>query len=195
MKPESGFTPDKRNRTSRKVGTARRVSRFNPFYFRSSRRGARDCGKVAWALAPRTIRRAHEGWPLLCETPLEGGTTSRFVDTSIERLEFTASPAFAAACHIRVQGRALPLRRFPGGQAGAGLRYRRTALHPSLHPGIPPHLPLHLTITCGKKTTHYQLDHDQRHFTPAPDEPAPAPSPSPCKSLHARLITCDLRLP
>ena len=145
--------------------------------------------------ATLTIRRAHEGWPLLCEAPLEGGSTSRFVDTSIERLEFTASPAFAAACHIRVQGRALPLRRFPGGQAGAGLRYRRTALHPSLHPGIPPHLPLHLTITRGKKTTHYQLDHDQRHFSSASGKIAIALNPSPCRSLNARLITCDLRLP
>ena len=145
--------------------------------------------------ATLTIRRAHEGWPLLCETPLEGGSTSRFVDTSIERLEFTASPAFAAECHVRVQGRTLPLRRFPAQHLGAGLRYRRTALYPSLHPGIPPHLPLHFTITRGKKTTHYQLGHDQRHFAPAPAKPAPAPNPSPCKSLHARLITCDLRLP
>ena len=38
------------------------------------------------------VRRACEGWPLLCETPTEGGSTSRFVDTSIERLEVTASP-------------------------------------------------------------------------------------------------------
>ncbi len=37
------------------------------------------------------VRRACEGWPLLCETPSEGGSTSRFVDTSIERLEFSAS--------------------------------------------------------------------------------------------------------
>ncbi|MEQ1862494.1 MAG: transglutaminase family protein, partial [Chthoniobacteraceae bacterium] len=35
------------------------------------------------------VRRALESWPLLCEQPLEGGSTSRFVDTSIERLEFT----------------------------------------------------------------------------------------------------------
>jgi len=145
--------------------------------------------------ATLTIRRAHEGWPLLCEQPLEGGTTSRFVDTSIERLEFAASKAFAAECQIRVHGRALGLRRFPGGQTGAGLRYRRTALYPSLHPGIPPQMPLYLTITCGNKTTLYKLDDKQRHFAPAPHEPAPPINMSPCKSLHANLITCDLRLP
>ena len=145
--------------------------------------------------ATLTIRRAHEGWPLLCETPLEGGSTSRFVDTSIERLEFTTSKAFAAKCQIRVHGRALPLRRFPGSQLGAGLRYRRTALYPSLHPGIPPQMPLYLTIAAGKKTTLYKLDHDQRHFVRAKHEPAPPVNMSPCKSLHPTLITCDLRLP
>ena len=145
--------------------------------------------------ATLTIRRAHEGWPLLCETPLQGGNTSRFVDTSIERLEFTASKAFAAKCQIRVHGRALPLRRFPGGQLGAGLRYRRTALYPSLHPGIPPQMPLYLTLTRGKKTTLYKLDTDERHLAPAKHEPAPPINMSPCKSLHPGLITCDLRLP
>ncbi len=145
--------------------------------------------------ATLTIRRAHEGWPLLCETPLEGGNTSRFVDTSIERLEFTASKVFATQCQIRVHGRALPLRRFPGGQTGAGLRYRRTSLYPSLHPGILPQMPLYLTITRGEKNALYKLDQNLRHFAPAPHEPAPALDMSPCKSLHPRLITCDLRLP
>ena len=145
--------------------------------------------------ATLTVRRAHEGWPLLCEQPLEGGNTSRFVDTSIERLEFTASKAFAAECQIRVHGRALALRRFPGGQTGAGLRYRRTSLYPSLHPGIPPQMPLYLTITRGEKTTLYKLGDGQRHFVPAPHEPAPAVNMRPCKSLHANLITCDLRIP
>ena len=144
--------------------------------------------------ATLTIRRAHEGWPLLCETPLQGGSTSRFVDTSIERLEFTASKTFAATCQLRVQGRALPLRRFPGGLAGAGLRYRRTALYPSLHPGIPPQMPLYLTITRGKKTKLYKLADNARHFARAPHEPAPPIAMRPCQNLHPALVTCDLRL-
>ncbi len=145
--------------------------------------------------ATLTVRRAHEGWPLLCEQPLEGGNTSRFVDTSIERLEFVASKTFAAECRIHVHGRELTLRRFPGGQTGAGLRYRRTSLYPSLHPGIPPQMPLYLAIARGKKTTLYKLDHNERHFAPAPRGSGPALSKSPCKKLHARLVTCDLRLP
>jgi hypothetical protein len=143
-----------------------------------------------------TIRRAHEGWPLLCETPLEGGSTSRFVDTSIERLEFVATREFAAQFEIHVQGRFLPLQRFPGNRLGAGLRYRRTALYPSLHPGIPPQMPLILTLT---RQDHppivYQLDQDRRLFTLRNDVSPLSTRPSPCKKLHPRLVTCDLRLP
>ncbi len=145
--------------------------------------------------AELTIRRAHEGWPLLCETPLEGGNTSRFVDTSIERLELLASRDFAERYKIHVQGRALPLQRFPGNRVGVGLRYRRTALYPSLHPGIAPQMPLVLTLTCGSKRTVYQLGQDRRLFTAQPGAKLPATNSEPCKKLHTGLLTCDLRLP
>jgi uncharacterized protein (DUF2126 family) len=145
--------------------------------------------------AELTIRRGHEGWPLLCETPLEGGSTSRFVDTSIERLEFVATREFATNYKLHVQGRALPLQRFPAGKSGAGLRYRRTSLYPSLHPGIPPQMPLVLTLSSAEKSIVYQLEEDHRLFTLRPDVEPPAIAPNSCKKLHARLVTCDLRLP
>ena len=56
-------------------------------------------------------------------------------------------------------------------------------------------MPLYLTIASGKKSTLYKLDHNERHFAPAPHEPTPPINMRPCKSLHADLITCDLRLP
>jgi uncharacterized protein (DUF2126 family) len=140
------------------------------------------------------IRLAHEGWPLLCETPLEGGSTSRFVDTSIERLEFTASPGFAAKHRLFVQGRELPLAPLPGGQIGAGLRYRRTALYPSLHPGVPVQLPLFVVVEGAGKRRAFRLDPERRHFRPCPIKLAP-PVAAPCKKLHERLLTFDLRLP
>ena len=59
------------------------------------------------------IRRACEGWPLLSETPSEGGSTSRFVDTSIERLEFAAPNGFAAGQRLFVNGRELRLTPLP----------------------------------------------------------------------------------
>jgi uncharacterized protein (DUF2126 family) len=143
--------------------------------------------------AQLTIRKAHEGWPLLCEQPLEGGTTSRFVDTSIERLELVANTAFTESCEIRVQGRLLPLERFGDGHFGAGLRYRRTALYPSLHPGIPPMMPLFLVVTRDGATTVFRLDQDRRRFERTDDAP-PAPAPNPCRTLQRGLLTCDLRI-
>jgi uncharacterized protein (DUF2126 family) len=144
--------------------------------------------------ASLTIRRAHEGWPLLCETPLEGGSTSRFVDTSIERLELIGNRQFAEQSRVHVHGRPLPLQRFPGNRFGVGLRYRRTALYPSLHPGIPPQMPLLLTVTRDGRDTLYRLDQDRRQFERCPKgTPLPAAG-APCQRLNRGLVTCDLRL-
>ena len=145
--------------------------------------------------ASLTVRKALEDWPLLCETPLEGGATSRFVDTSIERLEFVSNRAFAESHEIRVQGRRLPLDPFPNQRCGAGLRYRRSALHPSLHPGILPQMPLMLSIKSRAGSAIYKLDASRRTFEPATDETAPASLRRECKTLHSGLLTRDLRLP
>ena len=151
------------------------------------------------------VRRACEGWPLLSETPSEGGTTSRFVDTSIERLEFSATPAFTRRHRLFVNGRELRLTRLPtakgkdSARVGCGLRYRRTALFPSLHPGIPPHLPLEIVVTDldGKRTVSaHRLMAQDREFQPIkvrqithrrdPKRPAVKSDPA--------LLTYDLRL-
>ena len=145
--------------------------------------------------ATLTVRKALEDWPLLCETPLEGGATSRFVDTSIDRLEFAANQAFADSHEIRVQGRKLTLDPLPNRQLGAGLRYRRTALHPSLHPGISPQMPLILSVKHKSATTLYRLDEGRRIFERAEGDAAPPISRHHCKTLHAGLLTRDLRLP
>ncbi len=142
-----------------------------------------------------SLRKACEGWPLLCETPLEGGNTSRFVDTSIERLEFIANKAFAENRRIFVQGRELNLDTLPDGSIGIGLRYRRSALYPSLHPGIPPHMPLFLTILRGKQRHDYKLEQNGRRFESCGPHQAPALLDQPCKKLRPDLLTCDLRLP
>ncbi len=150
--------------------------------------------EYADAGATLSIRKAHEGWPLLCEQPLEGGNTSRFVDTSIERLEFTANEEFAEKCELFVQGRRLALDRLPSGQSGVGLRYRRTSLFPSLHPGIPPQMPLLLVIQRGGKKRVFKLEQERRKFASTDDEP-PARSRNPCRKLQPELLTCDLRIP
>jgi len=143
-----------------------------------------------------SVRRAHEGWPLLCEMPLEGGLTSRFVDASIERLEIVATAAFAAEHRVFANGRRLPLQPFPRGQRGLGLRYRRTAFHPSLHPMIPVQLPLAIVIQNGRGITEYQLTDGNRFFqrmhSPRVDAP-PRTAPVAARPT-ARGLTFDLRL-
>ena len=145
--------------------------------------------------AALAVRKALEDWPLLCEQPLEGGATSRFVDTSIERLEFVANRAFAESHEIRVQGRRLDLDPFPNQRVGAGLRYRRSALMPSLHPGIPPQMPLMLSIKNKTGVALYKLDAGCRTFESTNADAAPTSLRRACKTLHVGLLTRDLRLP
>jgi len=143
-----------------------------------------------------TIRKALEGWPLLCETPMEGGSTSRFVDTSMERLEILANDAFLEKFRVYVQGREVPLAPFGEDAHLAGLRYRSTALHPSLHPGLPPHLPLHLTIVdkrTGKPAAAYKLPAATRAFTECSSREVKL-SRRPCRKLREQSLTFDLRL-
>ncbi len=145
-----------------------------------------------------TVRRGLEGWPLLCETPLEGGTTSRFVDTSMDRLELTATNSFARRFRISVNGRPLPWRPSDTGGALAGLRYRRTALHPSLHPGLPPQLPLILEIReadARQPAEAWELTAGALAFR---RRPAGAPGPvrgAPCRLPSPQHWCHDLRLP
>ena len=139
------------------------------------------------------VRRGCESWPLLCETPLEGGSTSRFVDTSMERLEFIANAPFVQSHRIYVQGRELKLERFPGGRFGSGLRYRRSALNPSLHPAIPPHMPLMVSLANGSEEQLYKLEALARLFAPCSELP-PRRLAKACKKMGDGLVTCDLRI-
>lgn len=141
-----------------------------------------------------TIRRAHEEWPLLCETPLEGGSTSRFVDSSMARLEFRASPAFAENIRLFINSRELPLLELAPGIPGAALRFRRTQLHPALHPGIAPQVPLIVTIARGDTKTSYRLEADRRLFVPHEGK-TPRLNKRPCQLPSPGTLTYDLRLP
>jgi len=141
-----------------------------------------------------TVRRAHEGWPLLCETPVDGGTTSRFVDTSMQRLEFRATAEFVAGWELRVANRPLALRKASGDGVLGGLRYRRTNLYPSLHPGLPPQLPLEISLVRGGKAKKFALDAADLAFRSCGTSAAPAPG-NPCQIGRRSDLTCDLRIP
>ena len=143
-----------------------------------------------------TVRRALENWPLLCETPVEGGTTSRFVDTSMQRLEFCSNPEFHSAYRLYVNGRALELRR-AGDVFLSGLRYRRTNLYPSMHPGIPTQLPLLLTLldrASGRPSAQFELNTNDTVFRRATGTSVVKLTGRPCRGGRKSDFTCDLRL-
>jgi uncharacterized protein (DUF2126 family)/transglutaminase-like putative cysteine protease len=99
-------------------------------------------GRVASSGVELELRQAIEPWHVLGEQPGGGGTT-RFVDSSVERVQVLVrgmtDPRHVVACN----GRRVPLH--PTGTSGeyvAGVRYRAWQPPTALHPTIPVHAPL-----------------------------------------------------
>jgi uncharacterized protein (DUF2126 family) len=111
---------------------------FRPHYeFRFPRFGG-----IEAAGAELELRQALEPWHVLGEESVIGGTT-RYVDSSVERVQVKArgltGDRFAVVCN----GRAVPLAASgTEGEAVAGIRYRAWGPPSALHPTIPPHVPL-----------------------------------------------------
>jgi uncharacterized protein (DUF2126 family) len=142
-----------------------------------------------WAVE---IRPAPEPWPLICDTPVEGGFTSRFIDASLRRLEFSVSEAMRRDGQILLQGRPLPLTESP-----LAVRYRHQRLYPCLHPAIDPQLPLRLQLQTPAGVEAFQLDDDDQGFLPCESAPQPWQGPAPCPwtgRIRPGDATLDLRL-
>ncbi|MEB3234363.1 MAG: transglutaminase family protein [Cyanobacteriota bacterium] len=112
------------------------------------------------------IRLALEPWPLLCDVPVEGGNTSRFVDSSLRRFELIGNGALQRSHRLLVDGRPLP---WPPAGEPVALRYRQEALFPCLHPLLPVQLPLRLDLLPQASSTpiaSWLLQQPERGFEP-----------------------------
>jgi uncharacterized protein (DUF2126 family)/transglutaminase-like putative cysteine protease len=99
-------------------------------------------GAVRYGDVELEVRHALEPWPVLGEEPGAGGTT-RYVDSSLERLQVTAWGLTPGRHWVTCNGRALPLA--AAGATGiqvAGIRYRAWQPAACLHPMIGVHTPL-----------------------------------------------------
>ncbi|MEY2685889.1 MAG: hypothetical protein RL375_87, partial [Pseudomonadota bacterium] len=99
-------------------------------------------GEIAARGVHLTLRSALEPWHVMGE---EGGagTTVRYVDSSLERIEVKVTGLVDPRHVVTVNGRSLPLQ--PTGRVGeyvAGVRYRAWQPASALHPSIGVHAPL-----------------------------------------------------
>jgi uncharacterized protein (DUF2126 family) len=100
------------------------------------------------------LRPALEPWPVLGEEAA-GATVSRYVDSSLERLQLRVDGMTEGRYQVLVNGLLLPLR--PTGRAGeriAGVRFRAWQPPHCLHPHIGLHHPLRFDLvdTWGKRS-------------------------------------------
>jgi uncharacterized protein (DUF2126 family) len=104
------------------------------------------CGEVAVRGVHVTVRQALEPWHTLGEEAASG-STARYVDSSVERLQILAAGLTGDRHAITCNGRSLPLHPTGGnGEFVAGVRYRAWQPPSCLHPAIPVHAPLTFDI-------------------------------------------------
>jgi uncharacterized protein (DUF2126 family)/transglutaminase-like putative cysteine protease len=100
------------------------------------------CGRVTYRGVNVELRQAIEPWHVLGEEVVTGGT-SRYVDSSVERLQVKVAGMTDSRHVVTCNGRRVPLH--PTGTVGefvAGVRYRAWQPPSCLHPTIGVHTPL-----------------------------------------------------
>ena len=99
-------------------------------------------GTVCYEGVEIELRQAIEPWYVLGEEPGAGGTT-RFVDSSVERLQVHVKGLISERYTVTCNGRRLPLQSTgTHGEFVSGVRYRAWQPPHCLHPTIPVHAPL-----------------------------------------------------
>lgn len=148
--------------------------------------------------AELTIRQGLEPWPLLCDTPVEGGSTSRFVDSSLRRFELIGNGALRQKFALILQGRPLLWPQDP--EQPLAVRFRQEALFPCLHPLLAPQVPLTLQVQerpGGSVVAGWQLNHESNGFEPltesGPESPGTGAEMTPWRGAREHDATVDLR--
>jgi uncharacterized protein (DUF2126 family)/transglutaminase-like putative cysteine protease len=99
-------------------------------------------GRVCYEGVDVELRQAIEPWNVLGEEPGAGGTT-RYVDSSVERLQVRVRGLISERYAVTCNGRPLPLHATgTQGEFVCGVRYRAWQPPRCLHPTIPVHTPL-----------------------------------------------------
>ncbi len=120
------------------------------------------------------VRQALEPWPVLGEEPT-GATVSRYVDSSLERIEIRTHQMDPERYAVAVNGTLLPMT--PIDQVGgfvAGVRFRAWQPPHCLHPHIGIHHPLHIDLvdTWAERSVagcaYHVWHHEGRAFTEPP---------------------------
>jgi uncharacterized protein (DUF2126 family)/transglutaminase-like putative cysteine protease len=104
------------------------------------------CGTVRHGGVELELRQAIEPWYVLGEEGVTG-TTARFVDSSVERLQVKVADLNASTHVVTCNGRQVPLTATGrSGEYVAGVRFKAWKLEAALHPTIDVHAPLTFDI-------------------------------------------------
>jgi uncharacterized protein (DUF2126 family) len=103
-------------------------------------------GEVTYEGVTMELRQALEPWHVLGEEPGAGGTT-RYVDSTLDRLQVKLSGAIEGRHALLVNGRRVPMRATGTREEYvAGVRYRAWQAAHALHPTIGVHSPLYFEL-------------------------------------------------